>query len=150
MRYLLVDRIEEAGAEHIRGWKNVAMSEDYLEWHFPEKPIMPGVLVLEALSQLAGWMEASSSSFERWVLLDRVRSARYYRFAVPGDRVALSVDRVESEDENRRTYRAQATVNGERAAVVEFEAQVVALEDLESRDTMRRSFDALLGAPEGP
>jgi len=96
-----------------------------------------------------------SSSFEHWVLLDRIQSARYYRFAVPGDRVDLTVERVPTDgdgvdSESRRAYRAEATVNGERAAVVEFEACVVALGDLEARAGARRAYDALLGAAEGP
>ncbi len=148
MRYLLVDRIRSIEADRATGWKNVAMSEDYLEWHFPERPILPGMLILEALAQLAGWMEASSSAFERWVLLDRVVSARYYRFAAPGDRVDLSIERTASDDEARRAYRAEASVEGERAAVIEFEARVTALEDLASREAARRSFDMLRGAPE--
>ena len=93
MRFLLVDRIEEVvpGAS-ARGWKNAAMSEDYFEWHFPERPIVPGMLVLESFAQLAGWVEAASSDFERWFLLDRVKAARYYAFAGPGDRIDLTLE----------------------------------------------------------
>ncbi|HBD06910.1 MAG TPA: beta-hydroxyacyl-ACP dehydratase, partial [Syntrophobacteraceae bacterium] len=64
MRYLLVDRITDWKAgESITGIKNVAMSEDFLEFHFAGNPVMPGVLALEALMQLTGWLEAASSEF---------------------------------------------------------------------------------------
>jgi 3-hydroxyacyl-[acyl-carrier-protein] dehydratase len=57
MRYLLIDCITEwQPGTKIKGIKNVAMSEDFLEYHFPKNPIMPGVLLLEAIAQLTGWL----------------------------------------------------------------------------------------------
>jgi len=151
MRYLLVDRVGEVEADkRIVGWKNVAMSEDYLEWHFPERPIVPGMLVLEAFAQLAGWLEAASSSFERWVLLDRVSSARYYGFSVPGDRIELRLERVPHADEGRRAYRGESVVGGERRAAVEFEATVVPLETLEARARAEAAYQVLLALPIKP
>lgn len=152
MRFLLVDRIEEIeSGRRARGFKNAAMSEDYFEWHFPGRPIVPGVLILEALSQLAGWVEAEGSDFENWVLLDHVKSARYYAFAVPGDRIDLEVEVVPSEDPERRVYRGESHVNGKRSAIVEFEGRVVPLEGLEGADRARRAFAVLTGddGPEG-
>lgn len=147
MRFLLVDRIVhvEPGTS-IEGYKNVAMSEDYLTWHFPEQPILPGMLILESFAQLAGWLEAVSSGFERWVLLDRVRSARYYQFCVPGDRVLLTLEQLEGDDSARRVYRGESRVDGERRATVEFEAAVVPLTDLEERERAVRTYEALQGA----
>jgi 3-hydroxyacyl-[acyl-carrier-protein] dehydratase len=146
VRYLLVDRIGEPreGAP-MTGWKNVAMSEDYLEWHFPEQPIVPGVLVLESLVQLAGWHEAALSGFTRWFLLDVVHSARYYGFAVPGDRLELSLEPLPAPADGRRAWRGESKVGGERRAVVEFEGATVALESLESRATVERAYQVLRG-----
>jgi 3-hydroxyacyl-[acyl-carrier-protein] dehydratase len=146
MRFLLVDRLGEARpGERMLGWKNVAMSEDYLEWHFPEQPIVPGVLVLEALVQLAGWHEAAVSGFERWFLVDTVRSARYYGFALPGDRLELELEPVACTDPARRAWRGESKVGGERRAVVEFEGAAVPLESLESRAAVERMHKALRG-----
>lgn len=144
MRFLLVDRIEsiEPGAS-IRGFKNVAMSEDYLTWHFPEQPILPGMLILESFAQLAGWLEAKSSGFERWALLDRVSSARYYHFCVPGDRVTLELEQVPAEDPERRAYRGECSVDGARRAVVEFEAVTVPLADLDEKERAERTYQHL-------
>jgi 3-hydroxyacyl-[acyl-carrier-protein] dehydratase len=144
MRFLLVDRIGEVEpGKRAVGWKNVAMSEDYLEWHFPEQPIVPGVLVLEALAQLAGWLEAAASGFERWFLLDRVESARYYGFAVPGDRLELRLEQVETSDPARRHFRGESRVGEERRAVVEFAGRVVPLETLEARREVERTYRQL-------
>jgi len=149
MRFLLVDRVSEVVPDtSIRGWKNAANSEDYFEWHFPERPIVPGMLVLEACVQMAGWLEAASSDFTHWFLLDRVHSARYYAFAVPGDRIDLHVERVpatESEDVLRRGYKAVSQVGDTRGAALEFEGRLVPLEDLAARETARRTWAQLRG-----
>ena len=147
MRFLLVDRIEEVEpGRRATGWKNAAMSEDYFEWHFPGRPIVPGVLVLEALSQLAGWLEAAGSDFESWILIDRVRTARYYAFARPGDRIDLEIEVIEEEGgEGRRVYRGESRVAGKRAAIVEFEARIVPLSDLEGTERARKAYAVLRG-----
>mgnify|MGYP001817282785 CR=1 FL=1 len=146
MRFLLVDRIAEHVPDtSIRGWKNVAMAEDYLEWHFPERPIMPGVLILEACAQLAGWLEAGSTDCERWFHLDRVRSARYYDFAIPGDRIDITLTRVEDDDPERRVYRAETSVDGKRGASIEFEGRITALDDLMDRAWARTTWNQLRG-----
>jgi len=151
MRFLLVDRIEvvEPGAR-IHGAKYAAMSEDYFEWHFPERPIVPGVLVLEAFAQLAGWLEAASSDFKGWFLLERVQAARWYAFAGPGDRIDLELVAVDASGEGRRTYRGEARVGDVRSAVVEIEGRVVPLEDLEDAARARRVFAALRREAPGP
>lgn len=99
MRYLLIDHITEYKPdESIRGIKNVAMSEDFLEFHFPKNPIMPGVMLLEALVQLGGWLQAASSGFNTWLLVSRVRKSNFYSFAMPGDQVELEVQVISNED----------------------------------------------------
>src|SRR4030067_953024 len=98
MRYLLIDHITEwKSGEFIKGVKSVAMSEDFLEFHFPKNPIMPGVLLLEALTQLTGWLEAASSEFQNWFLVGKVRKSNFYSFALPGDQVELEVELISDE-----------------------------------------------------
>lgn len=146
MRFLLVDRIEEVEpGRSIRGSKNAAMSEDYFEWHFPERPIVPGALILEAAVQLAGWLEAASSDFEHWFLLERVRSARYYDFAVPGDRIEIRIERLQGDDPASPVFRGESRVAGRRGATLEFEGRRVPLETLESREAARRTYAQLRG-----
>ena len=99
MRYLFIDHITEwKSGELIKGIKSIAMSEDFLEFHFPKNPIMPGVLLLEALAQLTGWLEAASSDFKNWFLINKVRKSSFYGFALPGDQVELEVQVISKED----------------------------------------------------
>lgn len=144
MRYLLVDRITEwKKDEHIRGVKNVAMTEDFLEFHFPGNPIMPGVLLLEALAQLTGWLVAASSDFASWFLLERVGHCKFYGFALPGDQVVLEVKALPGEEPGRTLYSATGLVDGKRKIVVEFEGNVIPLSTIEDPAGQMRFFRIL-------
>jgi 3-hydroxyacyl-[acyl-carrier-protein] dehydratase len=144
MRYLLVDRIVEVKAgEKIRGIKNIAMSEDFLEYHFPRNPVMPGVLLLEALAQLTGWLEAASSDFGNWFLLSRVRSSRFYGFSLPGDVVELAVEVSPRSGTDTRIYKGTATVDGRKKASAEYEGEIIPFEEIEDIDGQRRFFSLL-------
>lgn len=144
MRYLLIDRITELKAgESIKGIKNVAMSEDFLEFHFPKNPIMPGVLLLEALSQLTGWLEASSSGFTQWFLLTRVNQCKFYGFAFPGDQVELEVRSISSPGDKNRSYAGVGIVKGKKKITVEFEGDLIAFDEIEDTDEQKEFFQLL-------
>ncbi len=146
MRYCLVDLISAWEADRkIRGVKNVAMTEDFLEYHFPRFPVMPGVLLLESMAQLAGWLEAASSGFTRWVLIDHVRQCKFYGFARPGDQVEIEIE-VAGVEDNRKFYRGVGTVAGQRRVVAEFGATVVPLSTLEDPDQHSVVFQILTRA----
>lgn len=149
MRFLLVDRVTEieSGAR-IEGTKNVAMSEDYLEWHFPEQPILPGVLLLEASAQLASWLISEATDFGERFLLDRVHSARYYHFAVPGDQVRLCVTRSPGAEDGRARFEAETYVGDKRTAVLEFEGPTLSIDHEDDRRQARHAFGVLSG--QGP
>ena len=133
MRYYLVDRILEWEVDkRIRGVKNVAMTEDFLQYHFPRRPTMPGTLLLESMTQLAGWLEAISSEFTRWFLLEHVTSCKFYDLTGPGDRVEFVLDVVPQPEASRRRYRGTGSVEGKRRVVAEFDGQVIALADIEN------------------
>lgn len=144
MRYLLVDRIVEVKAgEKIRGIKNIAMSEDFLEYHFPRNPVMPGMLLLEALVQLTGWLEAASSDFKNWFLLSKVRSSRFYGFSLPGDQVELAVEVSPQSGPEKRIYTGIAMVDGKKKASADFEGEIIPFEEIEDIDSQRRFFSLL-------
>ncbi|MGH7846734.1 MAG: hypothetical protein ACREQW_16435 [Candidatus Binatia bacterium] len=146
MRYLLIDRILEwKPAASMRGVKNVALSEDFLEYHFPKNPIMPGALLLEALAQLAGWLEAASSDFQNWFLLERVERCMFYGFAFPGDTVELELRRKSSTDAER-VFTGSCKVSDKRKVVAEFAGTTLALADLEDVEEQRRLFRLLTRA----
>lgn len=144
MRYLLVDRIVEVKAgEKIRGIKNIAMSEDFLEYHFPRNPVMPGMLLLEALVQLTGWLEVASSDFKNWFLLSKVRSSRFYGFSLPGDQVELAVEVSPQSGPEKRIYTGIAMVDGKKKASADFEGEIIPFEEIEDIDSQRRFFSLL-------
>lgn len=90
--FLLVDRVleREPGARVVAE-KLVSASEPYLQGHFPDRPLVPGVLMLEMLAQAGGFLEAGPLA-GRAVFLVGVQDARFKAPAFPGDRLRLEVD----------------------------------------------------------
>jgi 3-hydroxyacyl-[acyl-carrier-protein] dehydratase len=144
VRYFLVDRISQWEVnKSIRGVKNVAMTEDFLQYHFPRRPTMPGVLLLESMAQLAGWLEAISSDFTRWFLLERVTSCKFYELTGPGDQVEVALDIVPAAEGARRRFRGTGSVAGKRRIAAEFEGPVIPLADIEVPSNQRQLFQVL-------
>lgn len=95
--FLLVDRVTEIeGQSVIRGYKNLSANEPFFQGHFPDKAIMPGVLIIEALAQLGailGFIASGNRYDEGYLyLLAGVDQARFKRSVVPGDRLDLEVE----------------------------------------------------------
>ena len=144
MRYMLVDRVADwEPGERITGIKNVAMSEDFLEFHFPKNPIMPGIMLLEALVQLAGWLEAASSDFEKWFLLSKVLKCNFYGFVLPGDQVNLKLNVSPAPSQDLKTYSGSGEVNGKRKIKAEFRGNLIALDEIENIEEQKRFFQIL-------
>src|SRR5450631_2551314 len=110
---LLVDRIEELEEERVVGIKNVTINEPFFTGHFPEIPVMPGVLIIEAMAQVAGILVLSSipDRKDKLVLLAAVNEAKFRKPVVPGDQL-----RIEMKVLRRKATIAKmngvATVNG--------------------------------------
>src|SRR5258705_2545162 len=90
---LLVDRIVELEAERIVGIKNVTGNEPFFMGHFPDFPVMPGVLIVEAMAQTAGVLVLNSipDREQKLVLLVAIENARFRRPVVPGDTLRLGM-----------------------------------------------------------
>ena len=88
--FLLVDRIVEMEAERIVGIKNVTANEPFFHGHFPDFPVMPGVLIVEAMAQTAGVLVLKSipDRDNKLVLLVAIENAQFRRPVVPGDSCA--------------------------------------------------------------
>jgi 3-hydroxyacyl-[acyl-carrier-protein] dehydratase len=91
--FLLVDRIIHLDLEEkvIIGLKNVTMNEHFFVGHFPDAPIMPGVLILEALAQTGGILVHQKLQTEKIAVLLTVNDAKFRRPVVPGDTLYLHV-----------------------------------------------------------
>ena len=95
--FLLVDRVLECvPGEHIVALKNVTMNEPFFPGHFPEQPVMPGVLIVEAMAQaglLLGLRTAGPQEEGTLVYFAGIDKARFKRQVVPGDQLTLRVSR---------------------------------------------------------
>ena len=91
--FLLVDRIVEMDAEHIVGIKNVTHNEPFFTGHFPDFPVMPGVLIVEAMAQTAGVLVLKTvpDRDRKLVLLVAIENARFRRPVVPGDTLRMEM-----------------------------------------------------------
>lgn len=118
--FLLVDRVTEVRpGECITGYKNVTINEEFFTGHFPEKPIMPGMLILESMAQLAGilgFCTTGKRPADGYIyLFVGADDVRFKRQVVPGDQLML---RAEAGQSKRNIYKfnCSATVNGDLAA----------------------------------
>ena len=115
--FLLVDRIVEEDRErgYIRGEKGVTASEWFFQGHFPELPVMPGVLQVEALAQTMAVYVARQEGFgDRIGLFAAIEDCRFKRIVQPGDRLTLEVT-MEKLGRRMGRGRAVASVDGEVA-----------------------------------
>src|SRR5580698_239447 len=91
--FLLVDRIEELEPERIVGIKNVTINEPFFIGHFPEFPVMPGVLIVESMAQVAGVLVLSQieDRKNKLVLLASVEEAKFRKPVRPGDQLRIEM-----------------------------------------------------------
>ena len=132
---LLIDRVIEMDpGKSIVAIKNVSMNEPFFEGHFAHHPVMPGVLIIEAMAQAAALFsfegDSTVNAADRKIAyyLVGVDGARFRRPVVPGDQLRLEV----SADRLSRTmckYSARATVDGQEVAAAKLMCAIRALED---------------------
>ena len=114
MYFSLIDKIEslEPGKQ-IVATKSLSMAEEYLRDHFPNFPVMPGVLMLEALTQASAWLIRVSEDFAHSiVVLKEARNVKYARFVQPGQTLNI-VSEIVQEDGNLVTFKAEGSVDGQ-------------------------------------
>ncbi len=126
--FLLVDRIVEfVHGERAVGLKNVSMNEPHFQGHFPGQPVMPGVLIVEAMAQTAGIMVVNTLGKEsegKLVYFMTIDEARFRKPVVPGDALYIHVSKIQ----NRRNvwkFKGEAIVDGNLVAEATFGAMIM-------------------------
>lgn len=123
--FLMVDRIIEfEPRERAVGIKNVTVNEQFFNGHFPGNPIMPGVLIVEALAQLAGILAFKSGAEGNAVYFMSIERAKFRKPVVPGDQLRLEVTKIQ-ERGNVWRFSGNATVDGKTVSEAEFTAMVL-------------------------
>jgi 3-hydroxyacyl-[acyl-carrier-protein] dehydratase len=121
--FLLVDRVTEiAAGDFVRGYKNVTINEPFFNGHFPNHPLMPGVLIVEAMAQLSGVLAfetkrrgpADGSIY----YLAGTDKTRFKRPVVPGDQLHM-YSRIKADKRGVMKFVCEAQVDGELACVSE-------------------------------
>lgn len=118
--FLLVDKILEVDLEkgHILGQKNLTMNEGFFQGHFPGAPIMPGVLILEALAQTGAVLVHLSGAKDKVGVLLNVKNAKFRNPVKPGDILYLRGEGIHISSKGGK-IKAVATVNGKVAVEAE-------------------------------
>jgi len=140
LRFLLVDRILELETgKRAVAIKNVTLSEDFFAHHFPEDPIMPGMLITESLVQLADWVIRECSEFREMGLASSFERLQFRRFVRPGDQLHLEVEIV-NRTAGRAAIKGKASCDGSVVAVGDFNLAVHPIEAWLSADDARRLY----------
>lgn len=118
--FLFVDKIEELEpGKRAIGYKNITMNEYFFQGHFPEEPVLPGVIIIEALAQVGAVALLSLEEFKgKIAYFGGINKAKFRRKVVPGDVLKLEVEIIKMKGP-AGVGKAIATVNGEKAAIAE-------------------------------
>jgi 3-hydroxyacyl-[acyl-carrier-protein] dehydratase len=113
MRFTLIDRITDLEpGRRIEAVKNLTMAEEYLAEHFPGFPVMPGVLMLEAVTQAGAWLIRATEDFKNSViLLKEAKAVKYGHFVTPGKQLRLTCEWT-SENGSLVTLKAKGDLSG--------------------------------------
>ena len=113
MRFNLIDRIVALEPDRsIRAIKNLTLAEEYLADHFPTFPVMPGVLMLQALVEAGAWLLRVSEEFRHSIIVLReARNVKYGTFMEPGRQMTITMELTE-KDEHLATFKGKGEVEG--------------------------------------
>ena len=141
MKFNLIDKVESLTDDKIVAVKYVSLAEEYLADHFPTFPVLPGVMMLEALTQAAGWLLHHRRRFERsMAVLKEARNVKYGQFVGPGNFLRVEVEFAKATDAGA-TFKAAGTVGDAQAVTARLE---LAYFDLGDKQRELAGIDAKL------
>lgn len=114
MRFVLIDRILDVQpGRSLHAVKNLSLAEEYLADHFPGFPVMPGVLMLEALTQAGAWLLRDKDDFAHSIIvLKQAKTIKYGSFVEPGRQLELKVELV-SDALPDATFKGVGVIDGQ-------------------------------------
>jgi 3-hydroxyacyl-[acyl-carrier-protein] dehydratase len=129
MKFNLLDKVESITDQRIVASKHVSLAEEYLADHFPTFPVLPGVMMLEALTQAAAWVLHRRTGFAKSIaVLKEAKNVKYGNFVAPGNHLRVEVDYLK-QSEAGAVFKATGTVNGSTAVTARIEMAYFNLAD---------------------
>ena len=125
--FLMVDRITEIGEDYIVGIKTIGVNEGFFIGHFPEEPVMPGVLIIEAMAQVGGLLVLHSvDEPEKYsTYFAKIDNAKFKRKVVPGDVLVLKLKMTQPIKRNIAFMHGEAYIGDTLACESDMVAQVI-------------------------
>lgn len=144
MRFVLIDRILDVQpGRSLVAVKNLSLAEEYLSDHFPGFPVMPGVLMLEALTQAGAWLIRQSEDFANSIIiLKQAKTIKYGSFVEPGRQLELRVELV-SQDDRDAVFKGVGSIEGQEMVKGRF---TLTRYNLRDRNPELHATDALIVA----
>lgn len=122
--FLMIDRIIELEPNvKAIGLKNVTINEPYFQGHFPDQPIMPGVLIIEAMAQVAGILAFRSGAKGDAVYFLSIEKAKFRKPVIPGDQLRFEINVLQQRG-NIWKFSGEAFVDDKLVSEVEFTAML--------------------------
>jgi 3-hydroxyacyl-[acyl-carrier-protein] dehydratase len=129
VKFHLIDKVESLSDERIVAVKHVSLAEEYLGDHFPTFPVLPGVMMLEAVTQAAGWLLHHRQGFTKsMMVLKEAKNVKYGRFVAPGQFLRVEIE-LNKQTETGATFKATGTVGDAQALQARVELSSFNLSD---------------------
>lgn len=129
MKFNLIDKVESLTDERIVAVKYVSLAEEYLADHFPTFPVLPGVMMLESITQAAAWLMHHRTKFAKsMAVLKEARNVKYGSFVAPGNFLRVEVE-FNKATNSGASFKAAGTVNDKQALQARVELSYFNLAD---------------------